>query len=85
MEKVNVYDIAVFLSIIDLPYLEEYKLIKTLSELYGNSESLKDFMMKIMNFYFKLSRERTKFIHEKTLCKNKILYLSVLSITLCIW
>lgn len=25
-------------------------------------------------FYFKLSRERTTFIHEKTLCKNKILY-----------
>ena len=46
MEKVNVYDIAVFLSIIDLPYLEEYKLIKTLSELYGNNESLKDFMIK---------------------------------------
>ena len=29
MEKVNVYDIAVFLSIIDLPYLEERKLIKS--------------------------------------------------------
>ena len=32
MEKVNVYDIAVFLSIIDLPYLEERELIKTLYE-----------------------------------------------------
>lgn len=31
-------------------------------------------MMKIMNFYFKLSRERTKFIHEETLYTNKILY-----------
>ena len=47
MAKVNVYDIAVFLSIIDLPYLEERNLIKRLYELYGNNESLKDFMKKI--------------------------------------
>ena len=47
MAKVNVYDIAVFFSIIDLPYLEERNLIKRLYELYGNNESLKDFMKKI--------------------------------------
>lgn len=47
MEKVNVYDIAVFLSIIDLPYLEERKLIKELFKLFENGESLKDFMVKV--------------------------------------
>ena len=47
MEKVNIYDIAVFLSIIDLPYIEERELIKILSDVFGNNESLKDFMIKI--------------------------------------
>ena len=64
MEKVNVYDIAVFLSIIDLPYLEEYKLIKTLSELYGNNESLKDFMMKIDHQLEQLDSQVVKDLKE---------------------
>ena len=64
MEKVNVYDIAVLLSIIDLPYLEEYKLIKTLSELYGNNESLKDFMMKIDHQLEQLDSQVVKDLKE---------------------
>lgn len=47
MKIINVYDIAVFLSIADLSYLQERKLIKTLHEALSPTESLSKFMIEV--------------------------------------
>lgn len=71
MEKVNVYDIAVFLSIIDLPYLEERKLIKELFKLFENGESLKDFMVKVDHQLEQLDSQVIKDLKELDAKLNK--------------
>lgn len=47
MTTVNVYDIAVFLSIADLPYLQERELVKTLYKTLSPAESLSKFMFQV--------------------------------------
>lgn len=71
MKEVNVYDIAVFLSIIDFPYLRERELIRMLYDLYGNNELLKDFMIKIDEQLEQLDSQIAKDLKELEYKLNK--------------
>ena len=64
MELITVHDIAVFLSIADLPYLQERKSIKKIYENLPSQESLSTFMFKIDEQLEQLDSQVIKEISE---------------------
>lgn len=64
MKLVNVYDIAVLLSIIDLPYIEERQIIRKLYQDLQYEGSFNEFMLKIDEQLEQLDVQVLKEMHE---------------------